>query len=58
MILCPHPLRQSKFEESRDQSRPGSLLPKSKDPGYEVEPGVAAFNLTVHCLISVKVYVL
>ena len=25
MILYPHPLRQSKFKESRDQPRPGSL---------------------------------
>ena len=34
LILCPHPLRQPNFEESRDQPQPGSF-PK-KDPGYEV----------------------
>ncbi len=39
MILYPHPLRHSKFEESRDQLQPGSLLPLGchrREPGNEV----------------------
>jgi hypothetical protein len=31
------------FSRSRDQRLPGSLLPKRKDPGYEVEKKFESF---------------
>ena len=40
LILFHPPLRLSIFYGSRDQPRPGSLLPKSKEPGNEVDSGL------------------
>jgi hypothetical protein len=46
LILFHPPLRLSIFYGSRDQPRPGSLLPKSKEPGNEVAslPGTVYFE--------------
>jgi hypothetical protein len=41
MILYPHPLRQSNFNWSRDQPRPGSFLKKREEPGNEVGIAIA-----------------